>query len=178
MDEVSEQQRNLIADLQTQIVELRKRIDDFGTTPKVLADLAAPRATEVIHVGSMTSILWVDDHPKSNSYFVEQLTNLGVKVDLASSTSEALLLFGRRKYSGIISDMGRRENGVENWHAGIDFLKAVRGSDTQIPFIIFCSSRGARQYSSEALSLGVTRITSSPTDLAEFLNLDALSANA
>ena len=109
---------------------------------------------------------------------MEQLTNLGIKVDLALTTSEGLSLFGRRKYSYVISDMGRQEDDAENSDAGLDLLKAIRERDAQIPFIIFCSSRGVREHGAEARKLGVTGITSSPTELSGLLNLDALKAKA
>src|SRR6266545_3666210 len=106
------------------------------------AGISAPEIAPALPPSSVASVLWVDDFPKNNSYFVEQLTNLGIKVDLALTTSEGLSLFGRRKYSCVISDMGRHEDDAENSDAGLDLLKAIRERNAQIPFIIFCSSRG------------------------------------
>jgi CheY-like chemotaxis protein len=173
MDEASEQQRSLIADLQTQLVEVRKRLETV-----VPEALPAVNAAPALPAPPAARMLWVDDFPKNNSYFVEQLTNLGIKVDLALTTSEGLSLFGRRKYSCVISDMGRHEDDAENSDAGLDLLKAIRERDAQIPFLIFCSSRGVREHGAEARRLGVTGITSSPTELSGFLNLDALKAKA
>jgi CheY-like chemotaxis protein len=173
MDEASEQQRSLIADLQTQLVEVRKRLETVVPEALPVANVAP-----ALPAPPPASVLWVDDFPKNNSYFVEQLTNLGIKVDLALTTSEGLSLFGRRKYSYVISDMGRQEDDAENSDAGLDLLKAIRERDAQIPFIIFCSSRGVREHGAEARKLGVTGITSSPTELSGLLNLDALKAKA
>lgn len=179
MDEVSEQQRNLISDLQTQLVEVRKRVEGIvGPLSATAAGIPAPEIAPAIPVSSAMSVLWVDDVPKNNSYFVEQLTNVGIKVDLALSTAEGLSLFGRRKYSCVLSDMGRHEDGAENTDAGIDLLKAVRSRDAQVPFLIFCSTRGVREHGAEALKLGATGITASPTELFGLLNLAGLKAKA
>jgi len=74
--------------------------------------------------------------------------------------------------------MGRHEDDAENSDAGLDLLKAIRERNAQIPFIIFCSSRGVREHGDEVRRLGVTGITSSPTELFGFLNLDTLKAKA
>ncbi|SRR6266571_382651 len=173
MDEANEQQRSLIADLQTQLIELRKRVDGSqiaSPVERTLQPTVSPPAP--------TSILWVDDYPKNNSYFIDHLQELGVKVDLALSTGEGLSMFGRRRYSCVISDMGRHEDGRENSDAGLDLLREIRAKDQKIPFIIFCSTRGVRQHGKEALHLGATGITASPTELFGLLNLDALNAAA
>jgi CheY-like chemotaxis protein len=168
MEEVNEQQRNLISDLQTQLLDVRKRLDTLAAPAP--ADSKAVTSREP----SPAAILWADDNPKNNSYFVERLTKAGIKVDLARSTGEALSLSSRQKYSSIISDMHRYEDGADNSDAGIDLLKAVRGRHQQTPFIIYCGAEGIRAYGAEAKRLGVTGITSSPTQLSGLLNLDRL----
>ena len=174
MDEISEQQRSLISDLQTQLLELRDRLDELSL--KATIEPVGPTPTSAIshpEAEIVRSVLWVDDFPKNNSYFIEQLHNLGVSVDLARSTDEGLSLFKRRRYTHVISDMGRNEEGFENPDAGIDLLKEVRDLDPDIPFLIFCSSRGVRRYGEEARQLGA-KITTSATELAGMLNLDKL----
>lgn len=179
MDEVGEQQRNLISDLQTQLVEVRKRVEGMvAPLSAAAAGIPAPEIAPALPPSSAATVLWVDDVPKNNSYFVEQLTNLGIKVDLALSTAEGISLFSRRKYSCVLSDMGRHEEGAENSDAGLDLLKAVRSRDAQVPFIIFCSTRGVREHGAEALQLGATGITASSTELSGLLNLAGLKANA
>src|SRR5712692_4951379 len=146
MDEANEQQRILIADLQSQFAELQKRLEGAQLTP-----LSPDAVRAQTSLQEPTSVLWVDDEPKNNSYFIEELQQLGVKVDLAHNTAEGLSMFSRRQYSVIISDMGRRENGKDNFRAGLDLLKAVRERDAQIPFVIFCSSRGVQEHTQEAM---------------------------
>jgi CheY-like chemotaxis protein len=158
MEEASEQQRTLIADLQAQVLEIKKRIE-----ASVL-----PLSPETIRPTTHASAgfaLWVDDHPKNNSYFVQQLTDKGVNVDLALSTSEGLRLFGKKAYDVVISDMGRTEDGTYKPTAGVELLRQIREENKTVPFIIFCTSRGAKEHRETAMSLGVSAITSSPTEM-------------
>ena len=159
MEEANAQQRTLIADLQTQVLEIQKKIG--GTTQPVVARLE----TEPRRAVQRALILWVDDQPKNNSYFVQQLSDKGFSIDLAPSTSEGLRRFDREKYNIVISDMGRTEEGSYKATAGLELLKNIRAQSIDMPFIIFCSSRKSREHSSEAKALGVTSITSSPTEL-------------
>ena len=106
------------------------------------------------------------------------MQQLGVKVDLARNTREALSMFGSRRYSVIISDMGRREDGKDNFRAGLDLLKAVRERDAQIPFILFCNSRGVKEHAQEAMQLSANGITSSATELYGLLGLEQLRAKS
>jgi CheY-like chemotaxis protein len=160
MEEANQQQRTLIADLQAQVLELRNRIE--GVTQPALAE---PEARLVAPPSPSGLILWVDDQPKNNSYFVQELSDKGVKVDLALSTSEGLRLFAKGAYGVVISDMGRTEDGSYKATAGLELLRKVREQNRTVPFIIFCSSRGAREHKESAISLGATAITSSPTEL-------------
>jgi CheY-like chemotaxis protein len=160
MEEANAQQRTLIADLQSQVVEIQKKIGVDANT--VVAPLESPpprRATQ------RTPILWVDDQPKNNSYFVQQLSDRGFTIDLALSTSEGLKQLDRGQYGLVISDMGRTEEGSYKATAGLDLLKRIRAQSPDMPFVIFCSSLGVREHASEARALGVTSITSSPTEL-------------
>ncbi len=135
---------------------------------------AAPSAPAI---QAVKSILWVDDNPKNNSYFVEQLSELGVKVDTATSTADAARLFESRKYDCVISDMGRQERLIFNGSAGLDFLKIVRAKDKSIPFILFSSQRAIETYGQQALNLGATAMTSSTTKLFGVLNLNAAAGH-
>lgn len=52
-------------------------------------------------------VLWVDDNPSNNLYERTVLTSLGIWVDLALSTEEALYMVTRQRYDLILSDMKR-----------------------------------------------------------------------
>jgi len=169
MDEADEQQRSLIADLQAQFADLRKRLEPAEPQQEVGAHPQVQLSTD-----SASSVLWVDDEPKNNAYFIEALERAGVRVDLARNTAQGLSMFGRRRYSVVISDMGRREDGKENFTAGLDLLKAVRERDKRVPFIIFCSTRGVAAHAKEAYQLGANGITSSASELYGLLNLEEM----
>jgi len=162
MEEASEQQRTLIADLQTQVLEIKKRIE-APASPLPLEPTRSVVST------SARSVLWVDDQPKNNSFFVQQLTEKGIAVDLALSTSEGLRLFGKKAYGAVISDMGRTEDGKYKPTAGIELLRQIREDNKTVPFIIFCTSRGVTEHRQEVMSLGATGITSSGTEISGIL---------
>ncbi|MBP1732413.1 MAG: two-component response regulator [Deltaproteobacteria bacterium] len=160
MEEASEQQRKLIADLQTQVLEIRKSLEGTVQPAEV-----PPEAAQTSKPPVSRSVLWVDDQPKNNSYFVQQLSDKGVSVDLALSGSEGLRLFDNKTYGVVISDMGRTEDGTYKPTAGLELLQRIRERNKTIPFIIFSSSRGVRQHRDTAANLGATAMTSSPTEM-------------
>lgn len=169
MEEANEQQRTLISDLQAQVIELRKKIEGATGHAKALhTDEPA------LHPQLLNTILWVDDVPKNNSYFIDQLAKSEISVDLALSTSEGIAKFERGAYRFIISDMGRVEGGLFHPYAGIDLLQTIRKKDPNIPFIIFTTHRNAQEFGKKAKSLGATAITSSHTDLFAILKLDEI----
>lgn len=160
MEEVDKLQRGLITDIQSRVIELERRIE--GKTRSAPAVREAP-TTKLSAQGR--SILWVDDTPTNNSYFVQQLSDMGITVDLALSTAEGLNRFNRGQYSLVISDMGRTEEGIFKNTAGLDLLKEIRAKNPDVPCVIFTSYRSVQEYASEAKALGVTSITSSPTEI-------------
>jgi CheY-like chemotaxis protein len=168
MEEASAQQRTVISDLQKQIVEILRLVEHGGLAAAVQAQVAAPSPSRPIR-----SILWVDDNPRNNSYFVQQLSDWGVSIDLALSTSEGIARFRRGRYDCVISDMGRQEGGSYNADAGLDLLQQIRGMDPQLPFVIFCSSRGVREQAKQAIAAGATGITASPTELYGLLRISS-----
>ena len=161
MEEVSEQQRNIIADLQSQVVEMRQALSELAPSLDTGAVHAPPPPS---HQGQR--ILWVDDNPKNNSFFIQQLLDKGIGVDLAMSTAEGQSRFSDRRYSMVISDMGRTENGQYNPSAGIDLIRGIRERNATIPFVFFCSTQLAAEFGEDAMKLGATLVTSSPTKLS------------
>ncbi len=99
-------------------------------------------------MNSEVRILHVDDEP-----VICDLTKLSLekggrlKVDVTSSAEEALDLIRSGSYSCIISDY---EMPIMN---GLDFLKAVRNIDQDIPFILF-SGRGREAVIIDAINTG------------------------
>jgi CheY-like chemotaxis protein len=65
------------------------------------------RASNVAAVLQGSQILWVDDNPDNNINERNILRSLGVFVDIAHSTTDALEMLGYTLYDLIISDMAR-----------------------------------------------------------------------
>jgi CheY-like chemotaxis protein len=180
MEELSNQQNAMIADLQKQVgalnralgeLALNANVVDQGETQHLLpAESVLPARTTIMEQpASAHAVLWVDDHPENNALLIEQLQQNAVRVDLAKSTTEALAYLRQRRYGAILSDMGRTEDGREIPDAGMRLLKAVRDSGRNIPVLFYTSSFAASAYAEDALAGGATVITSSPTVLFEHL---------
>lgn len=162
MEELSNQQNAMIADLQKQVGALNRIVGDLPL--KAHVSEAVTEEPAAAH-----AVLWVDDYPENNALLIEQLQRNAVRVDLAKSTSEAISFLNQRRYGAVLSDMGRTEKGVEVPDAGLRLLRTVRASGQDIPFLFYTSSFAARTYGQEATEEGATVITSSPTVLFESL---------
>ena len=144
VEELGTQQQNFIADLQRQLVELQQYVH------RKLPDVVGHRVDESEYEDaekfkhSVKRVLWVDDTPKNNQYFVDLLKSSEVSVDLALTTGEGIRMFEKKKYGLVISDMGRFEGTQYRKEAGIELLKKIKSKNKEIPFIIYCSPEGYR----------------------------------
>jgi len=118
---------------------------------------------EYSHTRSVT-ILWVDDNPKNNLDEREAFAALGFKFDLALSTKEALQELKQKKYSAIISDMGRLEGPRE----GFVLLEQVRQTDRGTPYFIYAGSNSP-EHKKEAERRGAQGTTNNPHELIEMV---------
>lgn len=162
MEELSNQQNAMIADLQKQVGVLNKIIGDLAPSAQESESLAEEPSPA-------HAVLWVDDYPENNALVIDQLQRNAVRVDLAKSTNEALAYLGQRRYGAVLSDMGRTEKGVDVPDAGLRLLRAVRNSGRNIPVLFYTSPFAARTYGQEATDEGAVVITSSATVLFEGL---------
>ena len=102
---------------------------------------------ESIHSSSQTysefvrdnskSILWVDDRPENNIYEREAFEAVGISIALSLNTEDALKQLLYRKFSAIISDMGRKEGPRE----GYVLLDRIREMRDDTPFVFYAASR-------------------------------------
>ncbi len=152
MEEASEQQRTLLADLQAKVADLENRL----APPRA----ATPTTESAIESRSLY-LLWTDDRPKNNSFLVANLTDRGHRVDIALNTEDALSKLKRARYDAVISDMGRPESDK----AGIDLTRRAKAMGVIAPIYIYCGEWAARNWRDEALAAGATEITSSSTTL-------------
>lgn len=156
MEELTEQQRILVSDLQNKLAELESRsLPSLGSAAQVIA--TAEQGPK--------KILWVDDNPRNNSMIVASLEERGMRVDIALNTEEAISKIQRSAYDIVISDMGR----PGDQRAGITLTKRVKELAPMTPVFIYCGAWAARNLRDEAISAGASEITSSPTTLLAHL---------
>jgi CheY-like chemotaxis protein len=103
--------------------------------PSVLAGLPAvqARASLVASLIQGKRVLWVDDQPANNFYERVALTQMGLVVDLALSTAEAIHSLRYLKPDLILSDMARQ--GKQD--AGLDFLTVLRAEGLEAPVVFY-----------------------------------------
>lgn len=82
-------------------------------------------------------VLWVDDRPENNVWERKAFEAVGITFTLALNTKEGLDQLSRRKFSAVISDMGRREGPRE----GYSLLDAMRKRGDQTPLFFYAASR-------------------------------------
>lgn len=140
-----------------------------GTSTSEAATAAASQVGELHRSGVLqqlarANVLWVDDHPENNEYERRALQKLGIKIDLALSTSEAVRRMRGTRYDLLISDLGRQTAGEDDPDAGLKLVEALRGEGSHIPVIVYAGSRGIRKRP-ELMRAGASGVTNRPTDL-------------
>lgn len=105
-------------------------------------------------------VLWVDDRPSNNRYERQALEALGIRVEIARSTDDALERVRQQHFDLIISDMGRPPDP----RAGYTLLEKLRASGNHIPFLIYAGSRRP-EHVKEARERGALGCTNSPQEL-------------
>jgi CheY-like chemotaxis protein len=165
MDEFSEQQIRLLADVQAKLAELENKMTGPdpapGSRPELAVSEVPVQAEAERPIPGTHRVLWVDDNPRNNSYLTAVIEERGGRVDIALSTDEALRKFAPARYDAVISDMGRPESD----RAGLDLASRIRSVDEETPILIFCGSWAAQNMANEAQAGGVSFITSSGSKL-------------
>jgi CheY-like chemotaxis protein len=104
--------------------------EDLPDFTPLIERTSSPRSRNKLH---QSNVLWVDDNPNNNLYERQALEALGIRIDLANDTQEALRKLGRKEYELVISDMAR----PSSKQAGCDLLKKVRERKNSVPFIVY-----------------------------------------
>jgi CheY-like chemotaxis protein len=94
------------------------------------------RARERVGLFKGVQLLWVDDHPENNLNERRMFRQLGVDIDSAKSTEEALAMLAAAKYDVVLSDMARGDHAV----AGLDLLREMQQRDIKVPVIFYMGS--------------------------------------
>lgn len=125
---------------------------------EVVSRTVTPRVVKILHG---KRILWVDDRPTNNVRERQAFEALGIRVDLALNTKEALsLLAPPCPFDLVISDMGRPPDSS----AGYTLLDALRKDHNPVPFVIYASSN-APEHKLEAKNRGAIDCTNQANEL-------------
>ncbi|NQX33289.1 hypothetical protein [Herbiconiux sp. VKM Ac-2851] len=134
-------------------------------TSKESIDKKATHAAELADQAYLSGpILWVDDHVENILDTVKAFRVIGVDVDLARSTDEALSLLESRNYRLIITDLGRNESSGYNRSAGLDLNTELLEKGSKVPIFVYTSKSSLRR-SAELHTAGIDFVTSAPTEL-------------
>jgi CheY-like chemotaxis protein len=119
----------------------------------------------VRRLGRSPRLLWVDDMPSNNRLEQSAVENMGMLVELSTSTEDAQRMLRRRgAYDVVISDMGRPEGP----RAGYDLLEWMRKRGDHTPFVIYSSSNSPEHFD-EAVSRGAVGSTARPSELIDMI---------
>lgn len=118
-------------------------------------------------------VLWVDDQPDSNAVEAGLLKRLGVEVENAESTEEALERLRRdpTRFDLVVSDWVRGEDG----HAGRALLEALRELQRRWPVLMYVG-RADEQRRAEAAALGAKALTDEPDELLKQVLVELAAA--
>ncbi len=102
-------------------------------------------------------VLWVDDNPDTVLYESGVLQNLGMMVEFAKNSVNAMERLGREKFQIVISDIHRGDKAT----AGLDFMHELQGQQSSTPMIFYVSELNK----SKGVPPGAFGITDDPNEL-------------
>ncbi|CAD8098250.1 unnamed protein product [Paramecium sonneborni] len=126
-------------------------------------------------------ILWVDDNPKNNHIFIQdlELENPEISIIYCLSTAEAvnIINFYRVivtkviKQFRVVTDMVRLENNKMNYYAGIDLIEILyKQFQFQNQILVYCSDeKNAQKNLIQRGVQGNYQVTNSPQKLKQFI---------
>lgn len=123
--------------------------------------------------GYPRSILWVDDTPENNAFYVEILRQNGIDVAQAVTTDEAVRQFDARRppFEAVITDLGRREGGRRQPTAGLTLARQIRERNPQVPVLVFTTPDAVREFRDRVKEAGATGVTASGVELLRLLQM-------
>jgi CheY-like chemotaxis protein len=110
------------------------------------------------------SVLWVDDRPTSISAPLAILRRAGVEVEIVTSTAAALAAQKNKKYSALITDLGRMESGQYDPEAGLNTLRQL-AEYISGPKVIYTSQDKVDEIQDQAELLGATLVSADPYEM-------------
>jgi CheY-like chemotaxis protein len=118
-------------------------------------------------------VLWVDDEPDNNEVEARLLRRLGVEVENALGTEEALARLRRdpARFDLVVSDW-RRGGDAD---AGRTLLEALGGSRRRLPVLMYVGEADERRRA-EAAALGAKALTDEPDELLKQVLVELATA--
>ena len=165
-----------VEDLRREVVRLSKAVAAHSPVlpePEPAEEATAPAGSEgspaatqaaaasAAIAATTATILWADDNPKGNASIIRSFRDLGIDVQLARTTDEAMktLQSASPRISLVISDMGRQQWGLYRQYAGLDLLDQMRKEGFEVPVAFYTTReraaqvRNKPQFSSDASSI-------------------------
>jgi CheY-like chemotaxis protein len=162
VQEASDSLANQVKDLQDKVKLLLEAGGASIEEAQAKAARAAPRRKG--------RILWVDDHPENNAFEIARLREDGNDVALARSTRSALDILSSQTIDGVITDMGRTEEGQYRATAGLDLIEQIRSvMDGQLPVFVYSRPVRTGPLRAKVEAAGATVVSGSPVDLLRSL---------
>ncbi|RYE67423.1 MAG: response regulator, partial [Rhizobiaceae bacterium] len=158
-----------VADLQQKVAEIEQKVLISSLEGRISS---APAVNFDASASNSSSILWVDDYPSNNAFLIDKFQRGGVDVTVALSTEDALKHFSNRNFSVVITDLGRREAGVEKKFAGLELIQRLRSINAKLPILVFAGERGL-QNRDKLIAAGASDVTASGSDLISFVEQHA-----
>ncbi|MCZ2804885.1 hypothetical protein O2W18_07230 [Modestobacter sp. VKM Ac-2983] len=129
---------------------------------KALARREVEAATEdLVGLRRSPRLLWVDDHPSDNRHEIAAFEALGLTVDLATSTTDAVTRLALQgPFDAVISNLGRSPDP----RAGYTLLDSLRQAGDVTPYAIYAGSTEPDDFD-DAVRHGAVGSASDPTEL-------------
>lgn len=163
--EVTDQLRAQIDDLQAKVAELERR-----SARPAIADAEAEPVPAPLLPSGPRRILWVDDSPSNNAAMIAAFRNEGIEVETVLSGREAIAMLWAdpEHFAAVITDQGRVEDGRFLAEAGTALVREMRGGGIDVPVAVFTSAAGVRS-GTGALAAGAETVTASAVDIRAFV---------
>ncbi|MEV0589961.1 response regulator [Nonomuraea cavernae] len=151
---------------------VRQAVQEPGADPTRLADFLGEQISKMTGQSSKrddesfpgSRILWADDNLRHHLFEVNYLHRLGVDLEKASTTTQALQALDSGRFDLVISDMHRVEDGTEEPRAGLKLLREMRSGRRRTPLIFYTSNAVPFQGDEEISAYGAT-VTDTTSDL-------------
>ncbi|MBZ9658210.1 response regulator [Mesorhizobium sp. ESP-6-4] len=157
--------RKSISDIQKRILEIEGNGDlDNRTIFERNENIEFYASQEI-----SKTLLWVDDFPSNNAFLIDEFRKGGVDVVLSLSTDDAVKRLENESFFAIITDLGRKEDGIDNPGAGLDLIRIVKNRNIEVPILVFAGPRGISKRA-QLIDAGAEVVTQSGVDVIKFVN--------